>query len=203
MKIILASGSPRRRELMSEIFEKYEVITADVDERSLESEIEKKMSCQDMTVVASEMVKELSKAKAAAVFNKLGRPSDVLVIGADTAVAVSDEIMGKPSDRDDAVRMLRKLSLEKQHVLTGVTFVLNDRYSSFCETSLVFFNYLDDAQEEKIQRYCDTDEPYDKAGAYGIQVIGDDMVDHIEGDIKNIMGFPVDRIKKELESFLG
>ena len=75
---------------------------------------------------------------------------------------------------------------------------MDGKEKSFVETSLVYFNTLDDEQERKIQSYCDTPEPYDKAGAYGIQLIGDEIVDHIEGDFENIMGFPVERIRKEL-----
>ena len=128
----------------------------------------------------------------------LGCPEDSIVIGADTAVAVSDEIMGKPKDRDDAVRMLRKLSKEKQYVLTGVSIIEKGVLRSFAETSAVYFNPLDEEQERKIQAYCDTEEPYDKAGAYGIQLIGDEMVSRIEGDFDNIMGLPVERLRKEL-----
>ena len=198
MRVVLASGSPRRKELLRKIFDEFEVITSPVDERVIEEEIEKDLNGLPMPEVASAMVKKLSLAKARAVYEELGRPGGCLVIGADTAVAVSDEIMGKPKDRDDAVRMLRKPSLEKQYALTGVTFIMDGKEKSFVETSLVYFNTLDDEQERKIQSYCDTPEPYDKAGAYGIQLIGDEIVDHIEGDFENIMGFPVERIRKEL-----
>ncbi len=201
MRVILASGSPRRRELLKKIYDDFEVMTAPVDERVIEQRIEEELKGLPMYEVASSMVIQLSKAKALAVFEELGCPGGCLVIGADTAVAVSDEIMGKPRDRDDAVRMLRKLSREKQYVLTGVTFIKDREVRSFAETSLVYFNPLDDEQEKKIQDYCDTEEPYDKAGAYGIQLIGDQIVDHYEGSFDNIMGFPVERIRKELGSW--
>ena len=200
MRVILASGSPRRKELMKRIFDDFEIITAPIDERTVEKRIEDELFGKPMYDVAAEMVAQLSKAKALAVFEEQGCPGDCLVIGADTSVAVSDEIMGKPKDRDDAVRMLRKLSKEKQYVLTGVTVIENGKVRTFVETSLVYFNPLDDEQEKKIQNYCDTPEPYDKAGAYGIQLIGDEIVDHYEGDFDNIIGFPVARIKKELIS---
>ncbi len=203
MRVILASGSPRRRELLKKIYDDFEVMTAPVDERVIEQRIEEELKGLPMYEVASSMVIQLSKAKALAVFEELGCPDDCLVIGADTTVAVSDEIMGKPRDRDDAVRMLRKLSREKQYVLTGVTFIKDREVRSFAETSLVYFNPLDDEQEKKIQDYCDTEEPYDKAGAYGIQLIGDQIVDHYEGSFDNIMGFPVERIRKELGSWLA
>lgn len=203
MRVVLASGSPRRKELLHEVFEEFEIITSDVDERSIETRIEEELRGSDAVKLAENIVLQLSKAKALAVFEEIGCPKDTLVIGADTAVAVSDEIMGKPIDRGDAVRMLRKLSLEKQYVLTGVSFILNDQLKSFVEVSVVSFNNLDDEQERKIQKYCDTDEPYDKAGAYGIQALGDELVSGYEGDFQNIMGLPVSRIKKELDSFLN
>ncbi len=198
MRVILASGSPRRKELLKRIYDDFEVITAPIDERDIEGKIEEELEGMPMYEVAAEMVKQLSRAKALAVYEELHCPKDCLLIGADTAVAVSDEIMGKPKDRDDAVRMLRKLSREKQYVLTGVTIIKDWAVKSFVETSLVYFNPLDEEQEKKIQAYCDTPEPYDKAGAYGIQLIGDEIVDHIEGDFDNIIGLPVERLKKVL-----
>ena len=198
MRVILASGSPRRKELLKRIYDEFEPITAPVDERAIEEGIEEELKGKPMYEVAEAMVLQLSKAKALAVYEMLGCPEGSIVIGADTAVAVSDEIMGKPKDRDDAVRMLRKLSKEKQYVLTGVSIIEKGVLRSFAETSAVYFNPLDEEQERKIQAYCDTEEPYDKAGAYGIQLIGDEMVSRIEGDFDNIMGLPVERLRKEL-----
>ncbi len=198
MRVILASGSPRRKELLKRIYDEFEPVTAPVDERAIEEGIEEELKGKPMYEVAEAMVLQLSKAKASAVYEMLGCPEDSIVIGADTAVAVSDEIMGKPKDRDDAVRMLRKLSKEKQYVLTGVSIIEKGVLRSFAETSAVYFNPLDEEQERKIQAYCDTEEPYDKAGAYGIQLIGDEMVSRIEGDFDNIMGLPVERLRKEL-----
>jgi len=202
MRIILASGSPRRKELLGKLVDSFEIISSNLDERLIEEQIEAKYKGKEMTMVADEMVKALSKAKAEDVFDNLGRPKDTLVIGSDTAVAVSDEIMGKPKDRNDAVRMLRKLSLEKQYVYTGVCIMSSEKTTVFSDVSMVYFNPLDDIQEEKIQKYCDTDEPYDKAGAYGIQLIGDEIVDHIEGSFDNIMGFPTEKIRIALKDFI-
>lgn len=202
MRVILASASPRRKELLAKVIKNFEVITAPVDERQIEKGIEAEMAGRPEFEAAEQMVCVLSGKKAEAVYEMLGKPEDALFIGADTAVAVHDEIMGKPADRSDAVRMLRKLSKEKQYVLTGVTMLLNGEIRTFCETSLVVFNSLDAEQERKIQEYCDTPEPYDKAGAYGIQLMGDELVDHIEGDFENIMGFPVRRFREELLRFI-
>ena len=203
MKYILASASPRRKVLLKEVLDDFEIVTAPLDERSIEERIENEMTDMPKTDLGRIVSMELSKAKAEAVFNLLRRPEDTLVIGADTCVAVSDEIMGKPADRDDAVRMLRKLSMEPQTVVTGVSFITSDRVLTFAEESIVRFNKLDEEQEARIQRYCDTDEPYDKAGAYGLQDTSDSLVEGWDGDFNNIVGLPTDRIKKELEKFLN
>ena len=222
MKIILASASPRRQELLKRVFSDFDVVTASVDEKKIEERIENDTGRAGGKELARRMVRELSRAKASAVFDKLGCPVDTLVIGADTVVVLRDEILGKPVDRKDAVRMLRAQSLEPQSVITGVTLIirsiedagcgkcckknasveLSTRYRSFAEESLVFFKSLDEAQEARIQQYCDTDEPYDKAGAYGIQLNGSSLVDHYEGDYDNIVGFPVEKVRKEISDFI-
>ena len=203
MKIILASTSPRRRELIKKITEDFEAYAADVDEAAIEREIEAQRSGESETRIAEKTVRALSRAKAFKVFEDLGKPADTLIIGADTVVALESEILGKPKDREDAVRMLRAQSREPQQVMTGVTFIYNDMVRTFVEKSLVYFHALDEAQEARIQAYCDTPEPYDKAGAYGIQMNGGVLVDRYEGDYDNIVGFPTGRIKKELSLFLA
>ena len=201
MRIILASGSPRRKELMKKICSEFEITTAPIDERSIEQRLESGSDLRGAEL-AEVLVKKLSEAKASAVFDQLGSPGDTLVIGADTAVALSDCILGKPKNREEAVDMLRKQSLEPQKVITGVTFISEKGVRSFAEISTVIFHALDAAQEARIQSYCDTDEPYDKAGGYGIQALGDRLVERFEGDFNNIVGFPVSRIKEELDEYL-
>ena len=226
MRIILASSSPRRRELLRKITEDFEIVTADVDEAAIEKKLEVSGGYRSEAELAVRTVRELSKAKALAVFEKLDCPADVLVIGADTVVALENEILGKPKNREDAVRMLRAQSMEPQRVITGVTLILRseddntkgcgsccnaackDRSSveistkirTFTEETLVYFKHLDEAQEKRIQQYCETDEPYDKAGAYGIQMNGSSMVDHFEGDYDNIVGFPTERVRNEISA---
>ena len=218
MRTILASGSPRRRELLGKITEDFEVVTADVDEVSIEKKLERAGGYRSEAELAVRTVRELSRAKALAVFVKTNSPLDTLVIGADTVVALKNEILGKPVDREDAVRMLRAQSMEPQRVITGVTLILRStdntlaccsekelsgieistKIRTFTEETLVYFKPLDEAQEKRIQQYCDTDEPYDKAGAYGIQLNGGLLVDHYEGDYDNIVGFPTDRVRDEI-----
>ena len=241
MRIILASTSPRRRELIRQISEDFEALSADIDESVIEAEIECRGGYKNEYELASAAVRALSRAKAMAVFRQKGCPSDALVIGADTVVALKDEILGKPKDRGDAVRMLRAQSMEPQKVITGVTLVFSGKTGSGCscctagscetscsgsvsccayparlsdpensvyirtftEESTVYFKPLDAQQEARIQAYCDTEEPYDKAGAYGIQLNGKTLVDRYEGDYYNIVGFPVERVRTEIEALLA
>ena len=209
MKIVLASTSPRRRELIKKITDDFEAAAADIDEKAIEDELERSRGSLTEAQLAEKTVRRLSRAKAMAVFAMLKEPSDTLVIGADTVVALENEILGKPKDRDDAVRMLRAQSLEPQQVITGVTFVWQAPEETqmsartFTEKSLVWFHPLDEAQEARIQAYCDTDEPYDKAGAYGIQMNGGILVERYEGDYDNIVGFPTERVRAELISLFA
>ena len=178
-------------------------MAADIDEKEIEARIECSRGGLTEAELAEKTVRELSRAKAMAVFSALKAPEDTLVIGADTVVALENEILGKPADRDDAVRMLRAQSKEPQQVITGVSFVWKEDAvvtRTFTEKSLVYFHPLDDAQEARIQAYCDTDEPYDKAGAYGIQLNGGVLVDRYEGDYDNIVGFPTERVIAELKA---
>jgi len=208
MRIVLASTSPRRRELIKKITEDYTAVSADVDEKSIEEKIAREGGYSSEAQLAELTVSALSKAKALAAFNDLGRPEDTLVIGADTVVALEHEILGKPKDRDDAVRMLRAQSREPQQVMTGVTLIIKEqgggeKIRTFTEKSLVYFHPLDEAQEARIQAYCSTDEPYDKAGAYGIQLNGGVFVESCSGDYDNIVGFPVERIKSEIQELIN
>lgn len=201
MKIILASGSPRRKELLSVITTDFEVITAPVDERAIEDEI--LVGSGDMLDKSKKLVLELSKCKAQAVFDKVSKDDeDVIVIGSDTCVVTADEIMGKPKDKDDARRILRKLSMAEHYVLTGVCIYTSKGIDNFYESSLVKFNELDDYQEAQIEKYISTDEPYDKAGAYGIQGNGMVLISGIEGDYYNIMGLPVSRLARKLAAYI-
>ena len=227
MRIILASTSPRRRELIKKITDNFECSSSSVDEQAIEDRLVKQGGYGTEAELAGLTVRALSRAKAFDVFEKLSRPEGSLVIGADTVVCLQNEILGKPKDRDDAVRMLRAQSVEPQRVITGVTLIYNcgknaspccgkgcctdccgtsaggTQVRTFTEESLVYFNPLDEAQEARIQAYCDTSEPYDKAGAYGIQLGGIALVDRYEGDVENIIGFPVNRIRQEIAELIG
>lgn len=183
-KIILASQSPRRRELLSLITDNFEVITADVDESIDEND----MPCDTV------MKLSLKKANAVSDLNP-GR----VVIGADTVVVNDGKILGKPKDREDAVRMLHSLSGKIHQVLTGVTVTDSVKKETFYVSSNVKFYDLSD---EEIKEYVETGEPDDKAGAYGIQGKGSVLVEKIDGDYFNIVGLPVSRLARKLKEFI-
>ena len=183
--IILASGSPRRRELMKLISEDFKVIPADCDETVSE------------TLTARETAEYLSKIKGDALKSKMSQND--LIISADTVVSVNDEILGKPADKADARRMITLLSGKTHSVFTGVTLTRGEKQVTFSEkTDVTFFELT----ENEIEEYIGTDEPYDKAGAYGIQGKAAVLIKGINGDYFNVVGFPVARIKREIENFL-
>ena len=172
MGIILASSSPRRRELMALITPDYTVRTSDVDERAIRAE------------TPALLAQKLAAAKCRAVAESC--PEDV-VIGCDTVVDVDGAVFGKPADRDDARRMIRVLAGRGHLVHTGVCIAA---------TTKVVFGALSDAE---IEAYIATDDPYDKAGAYGVQNGAAKFVAGIEGCYFNVMGFPVSRVYNALK----
>ena len=190
--IILASGSPRRRELLTMLFDEFEVIVSDCDEIMTSHDPEK-------------VTEELALQKAEAVAGSLSlRKDPVIVIGADTVVSIDGKILGKPADQQQAVDMLRMLSGKCHNVSTGVALVgLEDgrqtRLKVFSETTEVMVAEL---TEEEINSYVNTSEPYDKAGAYGIQGMFGKHIQGIEGDYNNVVGLPVHRLYQELNDFL-
>lgn len=185
MDIILASGSPRRRELLSQIgVQHYRVVTSDVDESA------------DPDLPPDQLVELLSRRKAEAVRAQLG--PDPLIIAADTVVALEGEVLGKPGDETGAFRMLSALSGNRHQVYTGFTVLRGDRVVTGHEMTAVTFREL---EPEEIEDYIATGEPMDKAGAYGIQGVGAVLISGIEGDYFNVMGLPVYRLSRVLASF--
>ncbi len=183
MGLILASASPRRQELLKRITEDFTVHPVDADETLPAG----------MPVELAPSFLADAKAQAAA---KLF-PEDI-VIGCDTIVVLEDEIMGKPRDREDAYRMLRRLSGETHKVMTGTALYCGKKSTVFTTETLVTFYELTDAE---IEQYLDTGEPFDKAGAYGIQGYGCLLVRSIEGDYNNVVGLPVAALSRALQQF--
>lgn len=191
--IILASGSPRRKELLSQIGLDFRVVTSNVEETTDKNTPE-------------EMVLELSKKKAEAVACSnaavqdcaaaaFGDDDKYVIIGADTIVYADERVLGKPKDRDDAFLMLKRLSGKCHSVFTGVTLISGaERISFFEETKVFVYNMTDD----EIWSYIDTGEPMDKAGAYGIQGAFAAFVSGIEGDYNSVVGLPIGRLYQEM-----
>ena len=176
MRLILASASPRRRDLLAQIGLAFEVITADVDETPADGE-------QPIAYTL-----RLARAKALAV---LGRSPGSVVIGADTTVVVDDALLGKPRDAADAERMLRLLRERSHQVTTGIAVATDATVITAAETTEVFFSAM---TEDEITAYVATGEPMDKAGAYAIQGGAARWIPRIEGDYCNIVGLPLARL---------
>lgn len=197
-KIILASASPRRRELLSLVTKEFVVVTADVDERAAEIKMEEEGT------PALKVSEHLAEIKAEAVFDSLSdeEKENTIVIGADTSVILDDVIYGKPEDREDAVRMLSSMCGKEHVVATGVALFAGSKKSVFTEETRVEFYPLDEFQRKLISDYCDSGSPYDKAGSYGIQDMGALLIKRIDGDYSNVVGLPVARLARELANLL-
>lgn len=180
---ILASASPRRKEIMEKANQKFEIITSNY--------VESNLGIDDPYKLAE----ELAYGKALEVARK--HPNHI-VIGADTIVVVEGEVIGKPKDFDDAFKILKKLSNHYQEVVTGVALIYNDEVHKFHAVSEVIFRELND---QEIIDYINTGEPYNKAGAYAIQGKANDFVTSFNGEIENIMGFPIKRFLEEVKKF--
>ena len=197
-RIILASASPRRRELLSLVTDNFEVLTTDVDERAAEVRMEEE------GVPALKVSEHLAEIKAKAVYDSLSdeEKENSIVIGADTSVILDNIIFGKPADREEAVNMLSLLSGHTHVVATGVAIFEGGKKKTFTEETRVEFNALDDYQRKLIEDYIDTGSPFDKAGGYGIQDMGALLVKGISGDYANVVGFPVARLARELSNMV-
>ena len=187
-RIVLASNSPRRKELLGGLDIPFSVVTLpDVDES------------YPPHLTAEEIALYVSRKKSDAY-----RPfmdDDTLLITADTIVWIDNEVFGKPKNRTDARRMLQALSGKTHQVITGVTLATKKDERSFATLSNVTFSLLGD---DEIDYYLDRYQPYDKAGAYGVQEwIGYVGVERIEGSYFNVMGLPIQRLYRELRQFVG
>jgi septum formation protein len=181
---ILASQSPRRKQLLAWADLQFDVIVSSADE-----DFPADMPVQDVPV---HIAKNKALAVQSKIENELTAHKGKWIIAADTIVVLEDEIIGKPVDRADAIAILHKLSGKTHRVITGVYLINGEASSHFSETTLVHFHPLTDAQ---IQYYIDQYQPYDKAGAYGIQDwIGVVGIKGIEGDFYNVMGLPVSKL---------
>lgn len=186
MKIILASASPRRRELLGQIGLDFEVRV---------SHVEEKVTATD----PGSVVEELARQKAEAVLAQATDPGEILVIGADTVVALEGRILGKPADPAQAAKMLRQLSGKAHEVYTGVALLYRGKEKCFHERTKVEFFPM---SEEEILAYVRLGECMDKAGAYGIQGVFARYVRGIAGDYNNVVGLPAGRLYQEAKEWL-
>lgn len=186
MRIILASKSPRRKELLAEIFPDFEIITKEVDE-SLPSDIHPR-----------EGVEMLAVRKGAVVYEDLG--ADALVISSDTLVELGGIPLGKPADEDEAVAMLTSLSGKAHNVHTGVAVHYNGKSFSGVATTAVYFREM---SREEITEYVRSGDPMDKAGSYGIQSGGGKFVEKIEGDYDTVVGLSVALTKRLVDEAIN
>jgi len=180
-KIVLASQSPRRKQLMEAAEMEFEIVIADVDETNPPG-------------MPGHLVPEfLARKKAAAIE---ARVHDAIIVAADTVVLLDDEILGKPADEAHATEILRKLSGRKHEVVTGVCMQKGEKQLSFSTVTEVYFRKLTD---EQIKHYVTNYKPFDKAGAYAIQEwIGMLGIEKINGDYYNVMGLPIGEVVKHL-----
>lgn len=201
-KVILASASPRRKQLLEQIGIEFDVWPS---------------GCEELitSTVPSEVCVELSRQKAMDVaasikaynneHSDIAQAQDLIIIGSDTVVAIGDEILGKPSDEKHACQMLEKLSGKVHSVYTGVTFIFMSEdgrvgeYSFYDKTDVSVYKLT----QEEIEEYVDTGDPLDKAGAYGIQGFFARHIEKIDGDYYNVVGLPVGKLYQELKNILG
>lgn len=188
MKYILASKSPRRQELLSRTGLTFEVIPSDIDETITKE-------------TPSDIVMELAEQKARHVYHNLSDKESVTVIGSDTIVVYRDEILGKPTDKQEAYDMLSMLADRTHQVFTGVSLIINKdgniSVKTFFEKTDVTFYPI---YKEDLRRYVESGDPLDKAGSYGIQGDFSIHIKEIHGDYNNVVGLPIGRLYQELKT---
>jgi septum formation protein len=182
MRVILASKSPRRKEILEMVGIKFDVISSDLEESYFNNEGPR------------HLVKRLSRDKVFKVAKSLSEKRETLIIGADTIVLFNGEILGQPKEYKDAKRMLSLLQGKKHRVFTGISVLKegSEIVSDFSKSVVEFYPM----SEEEIDWYISTKEPFDKAGSYGVQGIGAFFIKKINGSYHNVMGFPIDLFYK-------
>lgn len=186
-ELVLASASPRRRELLENIGCSFRVVVSDAEENT------------DKSLEPYLYVQELALIKAAAVGKRLSANPGLLIIGADTVVYSGGKILGKPKDEKDAHDMLAELSGKTHEVMTGICVLRTADAKAVCERAVTKVTFRE-LSEETIRAYIATGEPFDKAGGYGIQGRGALLVSGIEGDYANVVGLPVSVLSHVLKN---
>ena len=187
MRVILASKSPRRKEILENLGLNFDVIVADADERSDECDPKRRVA-------------ELAAIKGRAVLLTLTDAADTLIIASDTLVYAEGEFLGKPKDKDDARRMISLLSGKAHSVVSGLYLYYNGTEVLDAEETRVLF---DEMTEDEIERYVRSDEPYDKAGGYAVQGLASLYIRGLDGDYFNVVGLPVNLLYRRLKQIPG
>ncbi|MBC7539704.1 MAG: septum formation protein Maf [Bacteriovorax sp.] len=190
--LVLGSQSPRRKQLLSWINIPFQILTADLDEVSTESDSEK-------------IAVDIASQKAHAVFAKSSLVQNPFIISSDTIVVLNGVLYAKPADKDDARRILNELAGQTHEVITGVSFLFHDdnkklHEHTFYDSTEVTFTEI---SQELMDRYIETGDSMDKAGAYGIQGPSLTFISKLNGSYSNVVGFPIDKILSELAIILG
>lgn len=186
MRVVLASNSPRRKELLQSIFDEFDIIKSNFNECSIKEKD------------PEELVKILSLKKAEEVFNRIkNEEGDLLVIGGDTIVSFNNQVLGKPKDKKDAYNMLKRLQGNTNEVYSAFTIILKNGKKvikdTCCTKSIVKMKFITDKQ---ITEYIETGEPMDKAGSYAVQGIGSKFIEKIEGSYNSIVGLDIEKLKE-------
>ena len=208
MRVVLASASPRRKELLGNIYSEFEVIPSTVEENIEFTNVEEYV--KELAFIKAMDVVEMIKSTANASESK---KDDILVIGADTIVYNDGKVLGKPKDEEDAKKMIRSLAGKKHQVYTGVCLISNvdagvDSASRIGDLLIQKFYsktdvYVDDITDKEIADYVATGDPLDKAGSYGIQGVFSKHIRKIDGDYFNVVGLPVNEIYRHLDGLLN
>ena len=189
MDIILASKSPRRRELLSRITEDFSVIVSECDETF------------DSSLPVEKQVENVSYNKAKSVFDKTS--GNRIIIGSDTIVVKNGKIYGKPKNRDDAVKMISEFKNDKHQVITGLAIIIAEddivqKIKTYVKTDV----YVSDMSQDEIERWVDSGKALDKAGAYGIQDEFSLFIERIDGDYNSVVGLPVSKVYYYIKDYL-
>lgn len=189
MRVILASGSPRRKELMDMLGIDYEIIVSNADET-----LEEGLSLEEQS-------KRLGYIKAKAVFDETS--GDRIIIGSDTMVIKDGKLYGKPKDKQDAIRMLNELKNDKNQIITSVAVIVQngDEYKEYIDNDIMDV-YISDMSDEEIEKWLDSGEGYDKAGAYAIQSGFTKFVDRIDGNLSAAIGLPLNKVYNVLKNYI-
>ena len=189
MKVILASKSPRRKELMDLLGIEYEIMVSQADET-----LEEGLSLEEQS-------KKLGYIKAKAVFDKT--KGDRIVIGSDTLVVKGNKLFGKPKDRQDAINMINELKKDKHQVITSIAILVerNGKYEEYLDCDITDV-YVSDMTDSEVEEWIDTGKAYDKAGAYAIQLEFAKYIDKIDGNYDSVVGMPLNKVYKILKQYI-